>query len=149
VRFNYALHRWEFIFTSTAGRPVSIIYGWDRNPLTGATLEPDPVTGLLPFRDLTPDAQAEIIRIGDATNMARDARDWRDYMHQRSRYNRELRKKSAAERADDFAYMIQQVDLRRPWMKHHKRQAKGTGRLFLPASPAERSQPAAIEIVSR
>lgn len=127
VRFNEQVGRWEFVLLSAANRPVSQFLGWDRNPLTGEKIEPDPVTGLLPFRDLDPTAQNEIIdnmrrtflgnrHDGDGT--------WQRKADNANRYNRELRLQNAKRRAEDFAYMLQQVDLRRPWVKFHKRGPK-------------------------
>ena len=134
IRFNDALCRWEFVFTSAAGLPVSQFYGWEKNPLTGAVVEADPATGLLPFRDLTPDAVAEIIKRGDESylgNRHDGARDWRDSMQQKMRYNRDITHRNWAQRGDDFAYMIQQVDLKRPWVKHHVRGAKHVSANYL------------------
>lgn len=127
IRMNEALSRWEFIFTSAAGLEVSQFYGWEVNPLTGAAIDADPLTGLLPFRDLTPDAIAEIIARGDQSyigNRHDGARDWRDSFQQKMRHNRDIRVKNWKQRGDDFAYLIKQVDLKRPWVKHHQRNAE-------------------------
>jgi hypothetical protein len=85
------------------------------------------VTGLLPFRDLTPDAQEEIIRSMERTfigNRADGAGTWRRHMKQRRDYNTELRKKRARQRGEAFAEIISELDLRRPWVKYHRRSTK-------------------------
>jgi hypothetical protein len=134
VRFNEALSRWEFVFTSAAGLPVSQFYGWEVNPLTGEAIEPDPVTGLLPFRDLTPEAIADIIKVGERTYLGKrteGARDWRDSIQQKMRHNRDVKQKDWVRRGEDFAYLIKQVDLKRPWVKHHVPAAKHVSATYL------------------
>ena len=124
VRFNDALSRWEFVFLSVAGREVSQFYGWDRNPLTGKALEADPTSGLLPFRDLDQQAQLEIIDSCKRTyigNRYDGAADWKGHIKTRRDHNDAVRRRSARNRAEDYAYALQQVDLRRPWLKYHKR----------------------------
>lgn len=123
VRYNEQIGgRWEFSFKSVVGLPVSQFFGWEKNPLTGETLAADPVSGLLPFRDLTPDACHEILASCDATylgNREDGHRDWKQKATKANRFNTDLRKSRAKQRGDDFAYMLQQVDLRRPWLKDH------------------------------
>jgi hypothetical protein len=122
VRFNEELARWEFLFKSVAGLETSQFYGWDRNPLTGAVIEPDEF-GLLPFRDLDDTACHEILRSCDTTylgNREDGVRDWKEKSEMARRYNAALRRKSAHQRGQDFAYLIQQMDIRRPgWKKDH------------------------------
>lgn len=127
VRFNEALSRWEFQFQSAAGRPTSQFFGWDRNPMTGAVIEPDEY-GLLPFRDLDDAACAEIITTCERTfigNRSDGAGTWKRQSDRTLEYNAGIRSRSAKQRADDYAYAIQQVDLRRPWLKHHHRSESG------------------------
>jgi hypothetical protein len=131
VRFNESLSRWEFQFSSAAGLPTSQFFGWDRNPLTGAVIEPDEF-GLLPFRDLDDVACAEIIASCERTfigNRADGAGTWKKQSDQTLAYNAGVRRRSAVKRADDYAYAVQQVDLRRPWLKHHHR--AGSGKIIL------------------
>lgn len=122
VRFNDALARWEFVFTSAAGLPVSQFFGRQTNPLTGAVIEPDEF-GLLPFRDLDDSACHEILASCDSTylgNREDGVRDWKEKSDVARRYNAELRRRSAKQRGEDFAYLIQQMDIRRPgWVKDH------------------------------
>lgn len=124
VRYNTHLCRWEFESLSAGGMRVSQFLGWSRNPLTGEAIEPDPVTGLLPFRELDETAQAEILRnleVSYIGNRVDGAASWKQYQHDRIEYNKALDRKKRREKADDYAYAITQVDLRRPWIKHHVR----------------------------
>lgn len=155
LRFNVTLGRWEFVFLSVVGRPVSQFFGWDRNPVTGEPLQADPATGLLPFRDLDAVAQAEILKSCRDTYLAKDAavQTWADKAKDARRHNVELRRKKARQRGEDFAYMIQQVDLRRPWVKYHQR---STQKQYFHASAPKpgpiadfRSTSGKIEVVSR
>lgn len=127
VRYNEEICRWEFLSTSAGGIRVSQFFGWFYNPLTKVKLEPDGVTGLLPYRDLTPDAQKEILKNLEESyigNRVDGAKDWETYSGDRIRFNKQLDKAKRQKRADDFAYSLQQVDLRRPWVKFHKRAKK-------------------------
>lgn len=124
ARYNEQICRYEFVFRSAGNREVSQFWGWDRNPLTGERVEPDPVSGLAPFRELDAAAQAEIIDNCTRTflgNRADGAGTWAKQITGRSAENAALRKASAKRRGEDFAYMIKQVDLRRPWVKDHPR----------------------------
>lgn len=124
LRFNEQVGRWEFITLSAAGRPVSQFYGRDRDEQTGAPIEPDPVSGLLPFRDLDPTAQHEILENMRRTfigNRHDGPGTWSRKAERARAHNNELRRARARERAEDYAYMLQQVDLRRPWVKFHRR----------------------------
>lgn len=124
VRFNAQVGRWEFLSLSAGGMPVSQFLGWTRNPLTGEKIEPDPVTGLLPFRELDATAQAEIVtnlEVSYIGNRHDGSRDWREHRDKTMEFNRRLDRKKRVEKAEDVAYAIQQVDLRRPWIKHHVR----------------------------
>lgn len=127
VRYNDHVGRWEFISTSAGGRRVSQFYGWYRNPLTGARIEPDPVTGLVPFRDLDIAAQQEILKSLEETylgNRADGAKNWETWSGDRMRYNKQLDAQKRRQRAEDYAYALTQVDLRRPWVKYHSKQGK-------------------------
>lgn len=125
VRYNLAVNRWEFVFRSAAGQAVSQFFGWDKNPLTGEAIPPDPVTGLPPFRDLTPEACRDILASCERTfigNRADGAGSWKRQIAERARHNRELRVAKARARAAEYAYLIQQVDVRRPgWKLDHPR----------------------------
>lgn len=127
-RYNTAVGRFEFVFNSAANRPVSQFWGWDRNSITGAKIEPDPVTGLLPFRDLDPAAQQEIIDSCTRTfigNRADGDGTWQQKATKARQYNADKRTTSATQRGKEFAYLIRQVDIRRPgWKKDHPRSTK-------------------------
>lgn len=127
VRYNEEVCRWEFLSTSAGGMRVSQFFGWFTNPLTKEKIEPDGVTGLLPYRDLTPDAQAEILKnleVSYIGNREDGAKNWEEYSGQRINYNNAINARVRKQRADDFAYSLQQVDLRRPWVKYHPRGGK-------------------------
>lgn len=150
LRFNVLLGRWEFVFLSVAGRPVSQFFGWDRNPLTGAPVTADPDTGLLPFRDLDAVAQAEILQACRETYLAKDAdvETWAQKAKAAREHNVALRQASAKRRADDYAYLIQQMDLRRPWVKYHQRSRE---KQYFHQRAPEQPKPGVtrIEVVSR
>lgn len=125
VRWNEVVSRWEFIGRSAAGRPVSQFWGWFYDPATGTPLDPDPITGLHPFRDLDPVAQDEAIRnlqrsfIGQTGD---GAQDWELYMQARRDHNTALRKQRTKARAQLFADLLTAFDIRRPgWKKDHAR----------------------------
>lgn len=139
IRWNDTASRWEFVFTSAAGQPVSTFYGWTRNPLTGEAIGIDPETGLTPFRDLDAAAQAEIIAVGEATYIGN--RVDKDFTW-RARTKRIMAENDAAHRArrrvhaEDFAYALQQVDIRRPgWRKDHQPAKRGQGPIVQVVSP--------------
>jgi hypothetical protein len=119
VRYNEEVCRWEFQSTSAGGMRVSQFWGWFYNPLTKEKLEPDGITGLLPYRDLTPDAQEEILRNLETSyigNREDGARDWAQLSRQRIEFNKAIGVKKRRNRAEDYAYALTQVDLRRPWL---------------------------------
>lgn len=127
VRFNDEVNRWEFQSTSAGGMRVSQFLGWFKNPLTGERIEPDPVTGLAPFRDLDSTAQAEVLKNLEESyigNRHDGAKDWETWSGDRIKYNKQLDQAKRRKRAEDYAYSLQQVDLRRPWVKYHKRAKK-------------------------
>ncbi len=61
IRFNEALGRWEFALTSADGVMRSQFWCQFKNPLTGEPIEPDPFTGLQPFRELDDDGMIEAL----------------------------------------------------------------------------------------
>lgn len=124
VRYNTQVGRWEFLSLSAGGMQVSQFLGWTVNPLTGEKVEPDPVSGLLPFRELDAEAQAEVIRNLEKSyigNRHDGAGSWREHQTKTIEHNREIDRKKRREKAEDYAYAIQQVDLRRPWVRYHVR----------------------------
>lgn len=124
VRWNSEVHRWEFLSLSAGGVRVSQFLGWFTNPFTGERIEPDPVTGLLPFRDLTPDCQEEVLRNLEVSYIGNpvDGGTWRQYLTQRRVFNRDLRVQRAKERGATYADLIREVAISRPgWKKDHPR----------------------------
>jgi len=120
VRFNEHVGRWEFLSTSAGGMRVSQFWGWFRNSLTGEKIEPDMTMGLSPYRELDITAQEEILKNLEQSyigNQHDGAKDWETYSGDRIRHNNALNAKVRKNRADDYAYAIQQVDLKRPWLK--------------------------------
>lgn len=129
LRYNEAVGgRWEFVFMSAANRPVSQFWGWYKNPFTGQPIEPDPESGLVPYRGLEPDAQTEIIANLTASfigNRHDGDGTWKKQFDARREHNRQVMRDSAIRRGDAFAHLIKEVDLRRPWVKHHSVTPRG------------------------
>lgn len=144
LRWNTHFDRWEFVFLSAAGRPVSQFWGWARNPLTGAPIAPDPITLLPPFRDLDASAQEEILRNCEQTflgNRADAHRAWGDKFRATTAHNEALRTARRRQHAQDWADAIAEFDIRRPgWLKEHSRE----GRALTQAQAQRR-----IDVVSR
>lgn len=84
LRWNETAGRWEFIIPGADGVPRSQFWGqfFDRK---GVRIEPDPVTGLAPFRDLDDEAMAEAIRNLEVSFVGNTRRE----MEARIRHNRE------------------------------------------------------------
>jgi len=120
VRYNTEVQRWEFESMSAGGMRVSQFFGWYVNPLTGTKIEPDPVTGLVPFRDIMDvSTQEEILANLERSfigNREDGAKDWETYSGDRIRYNKRLTERKRKQRAEDWADVISEVDLRRPWL---------------------------------
>ena len=130
IEYDTMYDRWRFFFTSAAGRECSVLYCWDRNPITGGPPDVDPVSGLRPFRDLDADAQREIIYHGERTaltNRLDGPGTWEKHTKQHLDEQAAVHRKRREKNAEDYAYALQQVDLRRPWVKEHQRAPKGTG----------------------
>ncbi len=122
ARYNDVIGRYEIVTRSTVGREVSQFLGWWTNPLTGARIEPDPVTGLVPFRELDEDAQEEVFRSMQVTgidNRHDGPGSHAKKMAQARAYNAALEKTRRRARAETIADLFKEVDLRRPWVKDH------------------------------
>lgn len=141
VRWNYDVDRWELLSPSTAGVPVSQFWGWYKNPVTGKPIEADPVTGLVPFRDIqSPEDQEAFLRVlaeTDLRNGVGAPKTWREHLKRNREFNRDLHAKRARERGWTIANLIKEVDLRRPWVKYHKRSRRQT---FVPVSSSTSSR---------
>lgn len=146
VRWNEQVGRWEFVFLSAMNRECSQFLGWSHNPLTGETIEPDPVSGLLPMRELDVEAQAYVIASCEKTyigNPVDGASSWAEHFRKGIEHNKRVHLNRRRAQTDDFAYAMQQVDLRKPWVKEHPRSTKK--QYFTSKS----SQPAERDLVSR
>jgi hypothetical protein len=108
LRWNDTVGRWEFRLLSADGVIRSQFWAWFFNPRTGERLEPDPVTGLLPFRDLDDDAMGEALRNLERTfigNRQDGAGTTRREMERRIGFNRELQHGKYREAGEAFADM--------------------------------------------
>jgi hypothetical protein len=133
IEWDELFGRWRFFFTSAAGRESSWLYMWDRDPRTGAPAEVDPLSGLRPFRELDAQAQSEIIFHGERTaltNLHDGEGDWKRRGGKIVEDQKAAHAKRRRNQAEDYAYALQQVDLRRPWVKDHKLAPRGKGKKF-------------------
>lgn len=92
LRWNASVGRWEFILSSADGVPRSQFWGWFYQVVNGqqVPIEPDPVTGLHPYRDLDDAAMAEALRNLERTfigNPFDGAGSTRKEVRRRMRYN--------------------------------------------------------------
>lgn len=103
LRFNETVGRWEFRIKDALGELQSQFYGWFHDPVTGARIQSDPVTGLLPFRELDDEGMRVVCR-----NL-RETALWNPYnglgttrktVAARMRHNRDLREKLRAQRVE-------------------------------------------------
>ena len=118
VRWNTEVQRWEFVSLSSANTPVSQFYGWSH-------CEADPVTGLLPFRDIhDADAQTEILAAMERTyigNRHDGDGTWKRQIANRRQFNKAVDAATIKRRAETYADLIHEVNLSRPWKKYHER----------------------------
>lgn len=101
LRFNEEVGRWEFRLLGANGELQSQFYGWFHDPLTGERLASDPVTGLLPYRDLDDAGIAEVCRNLTETavwNRHDGQQTTRRTVQARQRHNADLRAKLTARR---------------------------------------------------
>lgn len=126
-RFNEAVSRWEFVSQSAAGMPVSQFFGWFYDPKTNRPYPPDPLTGLHPYRDLTPDAQTEILAALQKTYLGNPhdgAGTWNRQHAETREHNASVTRRKVRQYAALYADAIVAVDLRRPWLKHASTKAE-------------------------
>jgi hypothetical protein len=122
MRANETVQRYELISPSAEGRPVSQFWGWYRDPKTGTPIEPDPVTGLHPYRGLDSHAQEAIIanlQRGYIGRTGYGLKDWAHYQRQNLAHNREVMRRARQGRAQRYVDLIHEMNLSRPWLKHH------------------------------
>lgn len=128
VRWNDVVRRWEITSTSAAGQPVSQFWGWFYDQKTGEPVMPDPVTGLVPYRGLDAGAQEELVQNLHRSYIGKTGdglRDWAGYMTELRAFNQELTRSRRRAKAELFADMIAEVDIRRPYLKHHTGTKRG------------------------
>jgi hypothetical protein len=106
LRWNDTVGRWEFRLLSADGVLRSQFWAWFFHPTTGERLEADPVTGLLPFRELDDEAMGEALRNLERTfigNRQDGAGTTRREMERRIRFNRDHMRRKYQEAGEAFA----------------------------------------------
>lgn len=119
--FDLKIQRFVVITPSATGRPVRQVVVWRHDPNTGRPTQPD-VLGLLPFRELDADCQREILYALDKTALTNPhdgAQGWANHVRTVEAHNDAVTARSLREAAELMAYGLTEVDLRRPWLKHH------------------------------
>ena len=109
LRYNETVGRWEFVLPEADGSCRSQFWSWFKDPRTGQPLSPDPVSGLLPFRDLDDGAMREALRNLEETfigNPWDGAKDQRTMIRRRMQYNADLRQQRYREAGWLFADMV-------------------------------------------
>lgn len=115
LRWNEQAGRWEFIIPGADGVPRSQFWGWFYDPRTGQRVEPDPVSGMVPFRDLDDAAMAEALDnlqrtyIGNRHDGAGTTR--REFMR-RHRHNQAVQRAQYLRAGELFADMVADRGLR-------------------------------------
>lgn len=121
AEWDGVLQRWVIVSPSAAGYPTRQVVAWYRDPKTGLPTRPD-VAGILPFRELDDDCCHEILRNMEAsslTNRHDGAGTWKEKMRRAQAHNDAIVAKNTREAARLYVDAISEVDLRRPWLKHH------------------------------
>lgn len=115
--------RWRISGLSASGSPIHQWVCWYRDATTGEPIAPDPATGIHPFRELDQSCQDEVIRNMQRSFVGRTGdplKDWSLFQQANRRHNQALMKARAKERANTFADLLRETDVRRPgWLKHH------------------------------
>ena len=121
AEWDGVLQRWVIISPSVAGYPTRQPVMWFRDPHTGEPTTPD-VAGILPFRDLDDDCCFEILRNMEQTSLT-NRHDGAQTIEGKIKgvlaFNAALEARQTREAARAWADAIAEVDLRRPWLKHH------------------------------
>ena len=101
IRFNEAIHRWEFLIPCGDGVARSQFWGWFNQPI-------DVTTGLHPFRDLDDDGMRIAIQ-NLTTSFVGNRHDGagtpRKEIESRMRFNRDLQESKYKEAGEAFADM--------------------------------------------
>lgn len=121
--WDAVVQRWVIVSPSAAGYPTRQLVQWTRDPVTGRECRPN-AFGLLPFKELTDDVMTGILRSMEQTALTNPhdgAQTWTRQIETVTQYNDAMLEQAAREGAQNWAYALQQSDLRRPWLKHHSR----------------------------
>lgn len=119
--WDFQLQRYAVITPSVAGKPCKQWVMWKRDPVTGLPTKPD-ILGVLPFRELDAQCQQEILhnmRTSEIVNPHDGAGTWARHQTRVTAHNDKIVSDSNKLDAELFAMSISEVDLRRPWLKHH------------------------------
>lgn len=122
MRWDDTVKRYALDSPTATGGTVTQWWGWFRDA-KGQPIEADFETGLHPFRDLDQTAQDEIVRNLQRSYIGQtgDGRtDWARHAAERRQFNDALVRQRQKARAQTFADVLAEVDLRRPWLKHHR-----------------------------
>lgn len=112
LRFNEEVGRWEFRLLGADGTLQSQFYGWFHDPQTGVRLQSDPVTGLLPFRELDDAGMREVCKNLTETalwNRHDGQGTTRKTVETRARHNRDLREKLRQKRIEHIVERLGEV----------------------------------------
>lgn len=119
--YDLTTQRYVVISPSAAGRPCRQFVVWYQDPHTGQPNKAD-VLGLLPFRELDAACQADILEAMDRTSLTNrhdGAQTWDAQARRVLEHNEAVTRAGIREAAELFALGLTEVDLRRPWLKHH------------------------------
>jgi len=119
--FLFPLGRYAIISPSTTGRPTRQVVVWRQDPRTGEATTPD-VLGLLAMRELDEDCQREILEAMDRTALTNPhdgAGSWAKHVQQVEAHNAAVTATAIREAAELYALGLSEVDLKRPWLRHH------------------------------
>ena len=107
LSWNEAVGRWSFDILCVDGVHRPQFWQWQRNA-AGTPLKPDPISGLLPFRDLDDASFREACRNLDKTYLAAPGAAQTAQRHSQMMlaHNRGLRDKVRAERQADGEYWV-------------------------------------------
>lgn len=116
--------RWAIISPSAVGYPTRqlVLQRVDRH---GNPTVPD-IAGILPFRDLDDDCCHEILRNMEAsslTNRHDGAQTWEKKAEQITAHNAAVSDAYVKTAAGLYVDSLAEMDLKRPWVKHHSRNA--------------------------
>lgn len=129
------IQRYVVTGRSAAGYPTREVFGWFYDPNVSSwnpdtlrfehpVIPVDRETGLPPFRELDAQAQAEIIDAMEKTYLANrhdGAGTWQKQRRQVTAHNEQRSAAVRRQDAVDYADMLSEFDLRRPWLKHWSR----------------------------